>query len=98
MARELKSVDVSDSPDLLRLAEEVGKTGEARVLRKGRRELAAIVPISARQKSPKKPRKLTQAQREAFLSAAGSWNDVDTDKLLEEIYAARDLDRPPVDL
>jgi hypothetical protein len=36
---------------------------------------------------------------EAFRSAAGSWADVDTDKLIEGIYAMRRRsNRPPVEL
>ena len=40
-----------------------------------------------------------KADYEAFRSAAGGWKDVDTDKLIADIYADRALsDRPAVDL
>lgn len=35
---------------------------------------------------------------EAFLSAAGGWSDVDTDALVERIYAERKSSKPPVDV
>lgn len=36
---------------------------------------------------------------DAFIASAGSWSDVDTDRLLADIYARRDApSRPPVDL
>ncbi|MBI3942654.1 MAG: hypothetical protein HY326_06525 [Chloroflexi bacterium] len=49
-------------------------------------------------------RQKTEADYEAFRSSAGGWKDVDTDKLIEDIYANRRLadrrisNRPPVEL
>ncbi|MBI2862933.1 MAG: hypothetical protein HYX94_00020 [Chloroflexi bacterium] len=41
----------------------------------------------------------TKEDYEAFLSSAGSWKDVDTDKLIADIYADRRIsDRPPVEI
>lgn len=50
MAEELRSVDVSDRPDVLRLAREVAETVVGRVLRTAEGELAMLVPV-------RKPRK-----------------------------------------
>ena len=44
MARELKSIDVSDQPELRRVAEEVYATQEARVLRSNNEDLAILRP------------------------------------------------------
>lgn len=108
-----KVVDVDDRPDLLDLAQEVRETGEARVLHAAGKPLALVIPMNdtdAPTRSsalddadpPTRPypwRKKTAADYEAFRSAAGSWRDVDTDRLLEDIYAdRRSMDRPPVDL
>lgn len=30
--------------------------------------------------------------KDKFLSAAGSWNDIDTEKLKEKVYKSRELD------
>jgi hypothetical protein len=51
MARVLRSLDVSDQPELLRLAEEVSASGQPRVLRRDSEDLAII--------SPAKPRRAT---------------------------------------
>ena len=41
----------------------------------------------------------TEADYEAFRAAAGSWKDVDTDRLIEDIYESRRRSsRPPVEL
>lgn len=51
---------------------------------------------------PKKRRRgrtLSEADLEAFRSAAGGWSDIDTDKLIENIYESRRIStRPPVEL
>jgi hypothetical protein len=46
MARELQPIDVSTIPDLLRVAEEVHTSKEARLLKRNDEDLAVIVPIS----------------------------------------------------
>jgi hypothetical protein len=88
MARESISVDVSNNPGLLRLAEEVGRTGERRILRRDREALAVVMPVSAVTKRRSERRK-TEADLEAFRSAAGGWKDVDTDSLIKQIYNDR---------
>jgi hypothetical protein len=98
MARELRPIDVSSIPELLRIAEEVGSSGESRVLRRDDEDLAVVVPLSVRTKR-RKGRTLSAADRDAFLSAAGGWKGVDTDKLVEDIYASRRIsDRPAINL
>lgn len=98
MARELKVTDIGDLPELVRLAEEVHDTGEPRLLRREGEDLALLTPVTPAVTS-RRGRKKTQADYDAFRAAAGSWKDVDTDKLLEEIYESRRLSsRPPVEL
>ena len=91
-----KVIDVSDAPELLRLAEEVHSTHEPRILQRDGEDLALLVPvgrIGARRR--RKPR--TSADEEALRSAAGSWPDVDTDRLIADIYDSRRRSiRPPV--
>jgi len=97
MAEQPKAIDISDVPDILRLAEEVRRAGEPRVLRRDGEDLAMVVPLPRAKKSRfKKP---TEADLEAFRSAAGGWSDIDTDKLIENIYESRRIStRPPVEL
>jgi hypothetical protein len=96
VTKEPHSIDVTDLPELLRVAEDVEATREVCVLRRGRENLALVIPIARRNGKTKRSR--TQADVEAFRAAAGSWNDVDIEKLVEGIYASRRSSRPPVDL
>lgn len=87
MAEHAKSIDISDVPDIVCLAEEVRHAGEPCVLRRDGEELAMVVPLPrARASRLKKP---TAEDYEAFRRAAGSWADIDTDRLIEDIYRAR---------
>lgn len=103
MAKPMKSIDITNRPDLVDVAEEVQATGEPRLLRRNDEAVAIISPIMpAHTRPPKaparqrlKPKKMTEADIEAFFSAAGGWADVDTDKLIEDIYAARRVEHVP---
>ena len=97
MASERNAVDVSDAPELLRLAEEVHRTRRPCLLRRGDADLAVLVPAPpARRRRAAQPS--AQEDLDAFLSSAGSWKDVDTDKLIADIYESRRSSRPPVEL
>ena len=108
-SKPLESIDVSDLPDLLRIVDEVRAGARPRLLRRGAEPLAVLTPVEAgtaesvarlgRAAKSRRRRQFTAADWAAFRSAAGSWADVDTDKLIEDIYAARDAgDRPSVEL
>ncbi len=98
MAQEERVVDISSDPKLLRLAEEVHKSGRPRVLRVDGRDIAEIVPLrQARHRRIGRPK--TEEDMAAFRSSFGSWKDEDTDKLIRDIYESRRIStRPPVDL
>src|SRR3712207_6545778 len=99
MARALHPFDISKTPDLLRLVEEVAESGKPRLLRRADEDVAVLLPVKKTTSRQRTGRKKTKEDYEAFLGSAGSWSDVDTDKLLEEIYESRRIaDRPPVDL
>ncbi len=100
MRQQDEPIDVSASPELLRLAEEVRATGRRRVLRRDGETLAIIVPFSPGGARPLKKRDLSARDVEAFRSAAGTWSDVDVERLLTDVYAARDVpdERPFVEL
>ena len=98
MAKELEAIDVGDAPELLRLAEEVRRTGRPRLLRREDEDLAVLAPVAppARRRST---RAKTEVDREAFLSSAGGWRGlVDVDQFLKDIEESRRLTRPPVEL
>ncbi len=94
MARGLKPVDISDNPGLLRLVREVQAEKETRVLRREGEDGALLVPVSPVGKR-RSPHAKTQEDYEAFLPTAGGWSDVDTDKLIEDIYESRRLSPRP---
>jgi len=89
-------MDVDAMPEVLRLAEDVAAAGRPRSLCLDGKEIAVLLPVQAK----RKPRRLpTEKDAEAFRAAAGSWRDVDTDRLLTDIYASRDVPpAPPIDL
>src|SRR5947209_13455194 len=97
MSRHLLPFDISNHPDLLRLAEEVNTTKSPRKLMRDNETLAVVMPVGTILPAKKKRAK-TKADYEAFKSAAGSWKEVDTDKLIKNIYAARRRSntRPPI--
>lgn len=66
MARELKHIDISSTPELLRLAEEVQRSRRPQVLQRDREDLAAIIPLTAR----------TPLGRREQLIEAQIWADV----------------------
>jgi hypothetical protein len=98
MATEFKTVDIGDAPDLVRLAEEVRATRETRILRRHEEDLAMLAPVPATARRRRSRAKIS-ADFEAFRSSAGSWQDVDTDQLIADIFASRERStRPSVEL
>ncbi|HEY7064299.1 MAG TPA: hypothetical protein VII06_22675 [Chloroflexota bacterium] len=94
MAREI-DVDVTNAPELLRLAEEVQATKTPRVLSRDHEPLAAVVPIARRRRNASP----SEADLAAALASAGAWKGlVDTEALKREIKEARGSNRPPVEL
>ncbi len=94
MKKELKAIEISNMPEVLRIVNEVRKTRTPRVLSRRKKPLAILRPIEKKRKRTK-----SKDDYEAFLASAGSWADVDTDKLIEDIYESRRISsRPPVKL
>ncbi len=84
-------------PELVKIAEEVEATKTPRELKRENKTVAVIMP--AKKAPARKKREKTKADYEAFKSAAGGWKDIDTDKLIADIYASRRRsNRPPVKL
>ena len=102
MAHEPEILDISNSPDLLRLAEVVRASNTPRVLRRGNEDVAIVMPpvTAPKGRSRRSPiKRKTQADIDAFLSSAGSWKDVDVDTFKAYIRERRDASsRPPVTL
>ncbi|GAC1524137.1 MAG: hypothetical protein NVS2B16_32560 [Chloroflexota bacterium] len=99
MAEQPKTIDISDVPEILRLAEEVRRSNQPRILQRAGEDVAVVVPLPAPKKRRAK-RTLSEADRAAFRSAAGGWKGlVDTDQLIKDVYESRRIStRPPVEL
>ena len=55
MAKEMKPVDITHTPDVLRLAEEVARSGVPHVLRRNNEDLVEVRPVpSSRQKATRR--------------------------------------------
>jgi hypothetical protein len=85
MSGQPQTLDVSQTPELLRIAEEVRRTQQPRLLQRGRQKLALVVPLPPVRS--RRRRVYTEADDQAFLQSAGGWADVDTER-----------SRPPVEL
>ena len=48
MAKNIKSIDISDNPELRSLAEEVRRTRQPRILRSDDEDVAVVRPLAAR--------------------------------------------------
>ena len=92
MSRAAKRVDITAYPELLRLVEEVRESNEPRMLTRDHEIVAILMPAGpSRRRAKRRPGGKTEADYEAFLSAFGGWKDVDTDRLIEDIYARREM-------
>lgn len=97
MNKELETIEIGRIPELVRIVEEVRKSKTARILSRRRKPVAILRPLKNRTGRAKRTK--TKADRAAFLASAGSWNDVDTDELIRNIYGSRNISsRPPVQL
>lgn len=95
MAAERHVIEVDEYPELVRLVNEVRTLGSVTILRQNGKDVAILEPLesSTRRRRRVDPEKL----RDALLATAGGWKDiVDTDQLIADIYAARDLPQRPL--
>ena len=98
MAREFKAIDISNTPDLLKLAEEVQASEIPYLLRRDGEDVAVLMP-ARRAHRRRVARSKSEADMAAFWSSFGGWKDVDTDRLSNDIYESRRIStRPPVEL
>jgi hypothetical protein len=90
MAEPHKAIEIGDAPEILRLAEEVQRAGEPRVLRKDGEDLAMVVPLPAASGSVAR---LRDEDLAATRAAAGSWQGlIDAEEFKAQIYAERGSD------
>ena len=91
MAAERKVIDVDESLDFIRLVDQVSESEEATLLRRNGRAVAVITPLKPRSRGRRRRMDPDEAVR-ILQETAGGWKGlVDTDKLIEDIYADREL-------
>jgi hypothetical protein len=91
MVKAARSIDVSETPELARVAEEVRRSGEPCVLRRGNVELAMVVPAGVPTRKRRRRKNFSKEDLDASLATAGAWAGlVDTEKLKADIYASRE--------
>ena len=82
MAHGQEFIDISNNPDLLRLAEDVRRKDVRVVLGMKDTPLVAIVPLTNDDERPTR-------SFAGLTAAAGSWQDEDTDTMFADILADR---------
>lgn len=89
-------IDISNMPELVRIAEDVETTKTPRELKRGNKPIALITPIE----QTKKQRKKTTFDPEAFKATAGILKGlIDAEQLKKDIAESRGLMiRPPIKL
>jgi hypothetical protein len=87
-------IDISNMPDLMRLAEEVDLTKKPRLLKRHKKTVAILIPVESSQ-TPKKKQAI-----EETLALAGSWSDLDWDEMEHELDRIRHQSKPtpPIEL
>ena len=98
MACAIEAIDIESKPDVVRLMDEIGTTGDPVILRLEGKEIAVLTPLEPARDYPW--REPTEEDREAFRSAAGSWKgSIDVERFVKANYESRRRSsRPPVNL
>jgi hypothetical protein len=82
-------LDITNIPELVRIAEEVDATNKPRVLKRDNTPLAILTPVTKKQSA--------QAKRQAIeetLALAGTWSDLDFDEMLNTLDHIRHDSKP----
>ena len=92
MATDITQIDISNNPELLRLAEEVKATHKPRILKRNSETVAMITPVKQAMKQSK-----SRTHYKAFLAVAGSLKGlIDAEKLKKDIYESRKITTRPL--
>lgn len=84
--------------DLDQIIDRIVRTREVVVVETEAHDVVTIRPGLPVESEANLPPQKTEEDYQAFLAAAGSWKDVDTDRLIADIYESRESSRPPVEM
>ena len=107
MASEVRTIDIADVGDLGTLVEEIRRSRTPRILRHDGEDVAVLMPLAtpaqrsgARGSRLRPPTAEEIARSQAGIKkAAGSWQDIDAERLKDELRRQRAIvTRPPVEL
>jgi len=98
MSRYITPIEISNIPELVRIAEEVEATKTPRELKRDNKPIALITPIG--QRKPQRKRGKTTFDPEAFKATAGILKGlIDAEQLKKDIAESRGLiTRSPIKL
>ncbi len=89
MSSHLMPLDISNSPELLRLAEEVATTKKPRRLTRKKKTLAVLVPVEQERGD-----RTEQQAIEETLALAGAWGERNWDEVEAELDRVRHQSKP----
>jgi hypothetical protein len=82
-------IDITNMPDLVRIAEEVEATNKPRVLKRDNTPIAILTPVTKKHSSKVKSKAVKEA-----LALAGAWKDLPSDQMEEELDRIRHRSKP----
>ena len=89
MAADTTPIEISNNPELLRLAEEVEATNTPRLLKRDNTPIALLSPVKKKQSTLAKSKAIQEA-----LALAGAWGDRDWNKVEAELDRIRHSSKP----
>ena len=82
-------IDISNLPDLKRLAQEAKKTGRPYLLRENSHDVALLTPVD-----PESKQQVNRQAIEETFALAGSWKDLDFDDMIQQLDRIRHESKP----
>jgi hypothetical protein len=86
---QLTPIDITNMPDLVRIAEEVEATNKPRLLKRDNTPIAMLTPLTEKQSSKAKNKAVQDA-----LALAGAWGERDWNEVEAELDRIRHSSKP----
>jgi hypothetical protein len=86
---QLTPIDITNMPDLVRIAEEVEATNKPRLLKRDNTPIAMLTPVTKKQSDQAKRKAVDEA-----LALAGAWGERDWNEVEAELDRIRHSSKP----